>query len=197
MRKPVMKRDFPPCRATGLGAALLAAVLSGCIVHLPKYPREWSPLHSAVPPSCLDVTGQFQNLGEPSEQHGGPRRLTQILFPRNKELDAAPTVHIEFSGGALEAVATLPDGATYRSVLKDAAKCAPRRRDLEDPNNPGSVDKEGIAGLMHTSLELFRAEDGSLVVRTTERDLVIALLIPAGVDVKYWIRFPRRELQAP
>jgi hypothetical protein len=50
---------------------------------------------------------------------------------------------------------------------------------------------------MHTSLELFRAEDGSLVVRTNERDLVIALLIPVGTDVKYWIRFAQRAPASP
>jgi hypothetical protein len=184
-------------RRAGVGIAFLTLALSGCFVHARRYPREWSPVRAVVTDSCVDVTGSFQNVGQPAEQQSGERRLTQTLFPRNRAIDAALTVEIESSGTALEAVATLPDGTTYRSVLQDSAKCSPRQRYIKDPNNPGTVNAEGIVGVMHTSLELFRCEDGSLVVRTTERDLVIAMLIPVGTDVRYWIRFPERKPPAP
>jgi hypothetical protein len=199
MYKPVIAfiRDTTPRRAAGVVIALLTLALSGCFVHVRRYPRDWSPVHSVVAAACVDVTGSFQNVGQAAEQNGGATHLTQILFPRSKDLDAAPTVDIGWSGTALEAAATLADGTTRRAVLQDAARCSPRQRYIKDPNNPGAVSSDGIAGVIHTSLELFRAEDGSLVVRTTERDLVIALFIPVGTDVRYWIRFPQRTPEAP
>jgi len=171
--------------------------LSGCIVHLPKYPRAWSRVHSDDATTCVDLTGVFENVGESAGRLGPHGILTEILFPRNKEMDAAATVHIESGTGALAAVVTLPDGTTRRSVLQQTAKCSPRERYIKDPNSPGGVDSDGIVGAIHTSLELFRGEDGSLVVRTTERDLVIAVLIPVGTDVKYWLRFPQKSSAMP
>jgi hypothetical protein len=189
-------RDAVSFRAA-VGSAFLAFALSGCFIHVRNYPREWSPVHAVVTGSCVEVTGAFQNLGQPAEQQRGVAHLAQLLFPRDKDLDAALTVHIESSGAALAAVAMLPDGSARRTLLREAAPCSRRQRYIKDPNNPGIVNSDGIVGVEHTSVELFRAEDGSLVVRTTERDLVIALLIPVATDVKYWIRFPARAPEAP
>jgi hypothetical protein len=180
-----------------MGIGLLSLTLTGCFVHLPKYPPAWSGLRSADTRMCVDLTGTYANAGESAERLGAPLSLTQILFPRNKGIDSAATVDIESATTALVAVVTLPEGTTRRSVLRETAKCSPRERYFEDPNDRGGVDGDGIVGVVHTSLELFRGEDGSLVVRTTERDLVIALLIPVGTDVKYWIRFAQKAPTSP
>jgi hypothetical protein len=179
--------------APGWGAAtltLLAAALCGCFIQLPRYPRVWPPLRSDAP--CIDVTGSFENVGQRAGMDG-VRRLTQILFRLDPGLDAAVRVDIEPAGAALQAVATMADGTVRRAILVDSGRCTQRQRFIKDPNDRGAVSDGGIAGVVHTSLELFRGDDGSLVVRGTERDLVIAYFIPAAVDVQQWLRFPQRR----
>jgi hypothetical protein len=180
-----------------LRIGLLTSALTGCILHLPKYPPDWSPLHSVNAGTCADLAGSFENVGQLADQTR-KIHLTQILFPKNKDVStAAQTVEIESSGDALAAIAILPDGTTRRSVLEDTGKCSPRERYIKDPNSSGGVSNEGIVGVIHSSLEIFRAEDGSLVVRTTERDLVVAFFIPVGTDVKYWMRFAQKPPVMP
>jgi hypothetical protein len=67
-------------RSAGIGILMFA--LTGCLVHLPKYPKEWSPLHSADPAHCVDLTGTFENVGA-SDEEPHTRYLTRILFPQN------------------------------------------------------------------------------------------------------------------
>lgn len=174
-------------------------VLTGCVsVDRPDYPPEWSQLHSVDKSTCADLDGTFENAGQKMGTNGHVN-LTMLLFPKDdKEArTTALTVAIESSGGILEAVATLPDGTTHRSQLYETAKCTQRERYIKSVNSPGGVGSDGIAGVIHSSLELFRADDGSLVVRGTERDFVIALMIPVASERKSWYRFAQKVPTTP
>jgi hypothetical protein len=179
-----------------LQISLLSLVLTGCIVHAPRYPSTWSPLHAIGKTGCVDVTGTFEDIGETEPGHA-PLHLHRILLPSIKQTTIASSVELQLSGASVEAIATQADGTVRNYLLHDDGKCTALERYLKDPNSPGGVSSDGIVGEIHTSLELFRAEDGSLIVRTTERDLVIAMLIPVATDVRYWYRFTQKAPAAP
>jgi hypothetical protein len=180
-----------------LWSCLLSIALAGCIVHQPKYPPTWSPLHTGST-NCVDVTGTYDNIGQSKGVDAvGPPKLDRLLFPPFEGENSVSTVRLQTLGSSIEAVATLSDGTTRRRTLSDNGKCTASQRPVKDSNSPRGINDGGVIGVMHNSLMLYRAEDGGLIIKAIDKGAVMFMIIPIGSEVQYWYRFPEKTPASP
>ena len=174
----------------GLATTITVLLLSGCIVHTPKYPISWSPLTPADGMECVDVTGRFANDGR-SEGEGGlhPIKLSSLLLPAGAHMESASALQLTPAGSSVIVLATLSDGSTRGFSIELKGRCTPTELVFVDPQDAGGVNREGVLGFSHRSLAFARAADGSLVVRESEGAVGMLLLVPTAGYVRTWSIF--------
>ena len=169
---------------------LLGILLSGCAWHLPKYPPAWSPLLTSKG-SCVDLVGTYKNAGQ-TENALGSASLQALLFPSTEWEKTTSTVRLKPVDGLMEAVATLPDGTTRNYVMSDDGKCTRLERYFKDPDHRVLVNND-FFGVGNISFALYRAEDGSLVVKRTEKTAGLMIIVPLGIADRQWYRFAETQ----
>lgn len=176
---------------------LISTGLCGCVVSAPKYPNAWSPLQTGNV-NCIDVSGTYENLGQSKGVDAvGPPKLDRLLFPPFEGENFVSTVRLKTAGASLEAVATLSDGTTRDLAIGDNGTCTALQRPVRGPNGARGINDGGVIGVSRKTFVLYRAQDGALVIRSIEKGSNVWLLIPIGIDVQYWYRFPERVPVTP
>jgi hypothetical protein len=180
--------------AESLKVVLPPLMLGGCIVHMPQYPSNWSPVRDAGNSECVDLTGRFENVGRSDDEHV-PIYLMSWLFPTGSGAELASSIELQSAGTSITAIASLQDGSTRSALLKQRGKCTATERHFADPNEAGGMNREGVVGYAHSSLTLMRAENGSLVVTETSSGAAMVLLIPVAGHTRTWAIFEQSQSQ--
>jgi hypothetical protein len=193
-----------------LTSALMAGCLAtGCISTDAVYPVTWAGRVKLDSRQCPDLDGEYSNIGDISQEHdlgaysvtAGSVSLADILAgqaegqPRLNfaSVDATTDVHrsvsIRRDGDTLRVTARRIDGSSRSLELPIGERCDGSLIDA-------GADWKGNTILLasevdRSSMKLGRAEDGALVVRTSQSMGWFVTYVPVfASEDKRWIRFP-------
>jgi hypothetical protein len=190
---------------------LLCTVLAGCVSHQP-YPKEWAPIEVAGE-GCPDISGTFSDRNEPDPVEtdgsrdfsgnavllsaslapefgtGRPAHHVTITQPHADEIivgvwrervrfkNESFTKEIEFSG---QKVLRQSDGDFT---------CKDRAVVLTESGCIGPAEQVTLACESH-SLDLKKAEDGSLIIKDHSGGFgIVLLVIPVAASGSNWLLF--------
>jgi hypothetical protein len=187
----------------------ICVLTSGCI-STGVYPDSWADKSEVKSGDCPDIDGEYENEGESfSKARNNGLELHafsladafEVGFAANDEaMHANEKVRLELVDMRLRVTAIGPDGS-IRSNELPVLRCRGSMM-IMDANWTHSLQEEGGAellgisfGMIHwferTSWMLGRAEDGSLLMRTTSAGSLMFYwmsVLPGGEST--WVRFP-------
>jgi len=200
MRFQLARRTRSNCaHASVCLMAMLAVLVSGGCVDHPPYPSSWSPISPSLGPNCSGLSGTFraQRIGTDVAPWDLAQELDRIVDESGANLSrfdfhrvtdvrldvAAPRATAVLLAGT-ERIGTIELGAPQYSPTCDGR--ALKLLWLEVGAAPFA------AGVGHETTMLFRAEDGSLVMRTGSGAVGVVLLVPIGDSYYSWARYSAR-----
>ena len=177
-------------------AVLPVIVISTACVHHPKYPDGWSSLKNSIGLNCTDLSGVYEGR----EIDGTDSRLTLAYmlerqndqstsnfrrFDVNRLTDVRLTIALPQVTAELlaedEVIGSIDLGAPKRSAACDGHVL--KLRQLTSAAAPFAF------GVGRYSTFLYRASDGSLVMRAGADDTIVALIVPIAASEFSWYRF--------
>ncbi len=188
-------RDLAPSIARSIGGLLLCLGLESCIVFsTPPYPSSWAPLHTNHD-GCGHISGTYTDAGERVREGswGGSVDSLSYLLARQKALSSVPRsdrVGIAFAGdGALTIEprqGNRVQGSLQFSEKSGEFHCIDGALEIIR----SELVTEQVVGTQSETLLVFKASDGSLVVKyATSGFGLIGGLVPAGGGASSWARF--------
>ncbi len=187
-----------------LGAAVASIVASGCVNSPPIYGENWPPQVKLEADACPSIDGYYENAGRRSAgalDSPRPASLVNLLEFHarsqgfntepgfNPDADAYQEVRLRVADDFLYVDATSADGNKRSFIIPTRRHCRDSLLYLESQPDAGTI----VVASMYerSSIALGRADDGSLLVRGSERFAAFFLYVPVlGINEGDWTIFP-------
>jgi len=193
--------SFAKSPTSWLGGLFFAAMLTSCASHHANPSASWSSNRQYVENSCTDISGVYQNIGEDApdnkqkeihERH--PQYLSGYFEPsvlingiKHKWITR---VEISFIPKGELIVDLIKRNKTVGTRILKQEKdfsCTTEGIVMKSSYSPSSPFGPSVN--LYTRL-LYKAEDGSLIVKDREREVGLFAVIPTWSSVTQFYRFP-------
>jgi len=180
----------------------VAALLSACAT-TGDYPADWSPVQQAARVGeCPDISGLYANAGTSDTVGVRAPPLADLLV-----IDRAEQVEIRQTPDALVALSRGAGATPAETVFRRASHidrlssrqfACPRTLFSDErrlylsaqPPESGGSGGYAVAWLWSKNTEFQRAENGDLIVRIEEANVLWLAFIPVGKIRHVWFRYP-------
>ena len=187
----------------------VACCLAGCMTTDAVYPVTWAGRVKLESEQCPNIDGEYRNLGDVSKEtdigsysvEPGSISLAHILAGAaegeerinftslDAVLDEHRSVDLRVAGDTLQVIANRTDGSVRTFQLPIGRECSGSMFDAGSEWNGSTTIL--ASEVDRSSMKLGRAEDGALLVRTSQSIGFFITYVPIfGTKDERWLRFP-------
>jgi hypothetical protein len=191
------------CSLSPILLQVLVMLLSGCVIHNPDYPTQWAALDTSDKGNCSALAGVYNERGESAEP--GVFYQDRKPVPIIPQLSGILLHYLNKAGPATRVELSSPEPGELEIAAYDSQKLLIKARFSEKEHTcvcngnsakvlrfSGSPSSRGapVVGYEYDAVFLYKAVDGSLVVKTSSYSIGMVFLVILGEGTDhFWYRF--------